>query len=164
MAEKKKTDIDLPFFKIKEDEEGTFVKVGPIEVVEKTGEEAKVKVGPLRISDSGVKYEPSLNGRLEGMAWATFFILIGCVWLFESMYDFNLRGFVPIGIGVIFLSLNYIRSRVGIEMSSFTIVLGLIAIVYGVLERFFEDVELLPLLGIAIGVYLIFVFGREARK
>ncbi|MBU7019370.1 MAG: hypothetical protein HXS44_17825 [Theionarchaea archaeon] len=164
MAEKKKTDIDLPFFKIREDEEGTFVKVGPIEVVEKTGQEAKVKFGPLRISDSGVKYEPALNGRLEGMAWATFFILIGCVWLFESMYDFNLRGFIPIGIGVIFLSLNYIRSRVGIEMSSFTIVLGLVAIVYGILERFFEDVELLPLLGIAVGVYLIFVFGREASK
>lgn len=163
MAEKKKTDIDLPFFKIKEDEEGTFVKVGAIEVVEKKGEEAKVKVGPLRISDSGVKYEPTLNGRLEGMAWAAFFILIGCVWLFESMYDFNLRGFISIGIGVIFLSLNYMRSRVGIEMSSFTIVLGLIAIVYGILERFFENVEFLPLLGIALGIYLIFVFGREAR-
>ena len=164
VAEKNKTDIDLPFFKIKEDEEGTYVKVGPIEVVEKKGEEAKARVEPLRISESGVKYEPSLNSRLEGMAWATFFILIGCVWLFESMYDLNLRGFIAVGIGVILLSLNYVRSRVGIEMSSFTIVVGLIFIAYGILERFFEEVEFLPLIGIAVGIYLILAFGREARK
>ncbi len=162
MAEKKKTDINLPFFKIKEDEEGTYVKVGPIEVTERESEEEKVKVGPLRIDDRGVRVERSLNSKLEGIAWATFFILIGCVFLFESVYDFDLDGVVSIGIGVILLSLNYARSRVGIEVSTFTILVGLVLIALGITERFLEDVNAFAVIVIIIGVYLIIHYGRRS--
>ena len=162
MAEKEKTDINLPFFKIKEDEEGTYVKVGPIEVTERESEEEKVKVGPLRIDDRGVRVERSLNSKLEGIAWATFFILIGCVFLFESVYDFDLDGVVSIGIGVILLSLNYARSRVGIEPSTFTIVAGLVLIAIGIAGRFLEDVNAIAVIAIFIGVYLIIHYGRRS--
>ena len=162
MAEKEKTDINLPFFKIKEDEKGTYVKVGPIEVTERESEEEKVKVGPLRVDGRGVRVERSLNSKLEGIAWATFFILIGCVFLFESVYDFDLDGVVSIGIGVILLSLNYARSRVGIEPSTFTIVAGLVLIAIGIAGRFLEDVNAIAVIAIFIGVYLIIHYGRRS--
>jgi len=159
---KEKTDINLPFFKIKENEEGSYVKVGPIEVTDKKGEEEKVKIGPLRISDSGVRIEQSLKSRLEGMAWAAFFILLGCVFLFESVYHYELPGVAAIGIGVILLSLNYARTRLNIEPSTFTIVLGLLAIAYGVSQWFVEEINVFALILIAIGIYLIITFGRKS--
>ena len=158
MAEKK-TDINLPFFKIQEDEEGTYVKVGPIEVTDTQGEE-KAKVGPFRISDEGVKMERSLNSKLEGMAWAAFFILIGSVWLVENMYEFELPGVIPMGVGAIWLLLNYARSRLDIKTSTFTIVLGIIAIIYGAAEFFVGEIEVLAVAAIAIGVYLIVKYMR----
>lgn len=164
MAEKKKTDIDLPFFKIKEDEEGTYVKIGPIEVVDKEGEEEKAKIGPIRVSEKGARYEPSSNDRLEVLAFAVFLILIGCVWFAENITGYDFTGAVAIGFGAILLSLNYARSRLGIETSTFTIVLGIVAVIYGVAERFFVDTNVLAVLALAVGLYLIIAFGREARK
>jgi hypothetical protein len=154
-VEKKKTDIDLPFFKIKEDEEGSFVKVGPIEVKERKGEEDKVKIGPLHISDEGMKVERSLNSKLEGIAWALFLILLGCVWTFESIYDTELPGVVAMGIGVIWLGLNYTRHRLDIKTSTFTIILGILAFVYGAAEWVVTDISPLAVVAIAIGAYVI---------
>lgn len=148
MAEKKKTDIDLPFLKVKEDEEGSYVKIGPFEVIDK---KEKVKIG----------MERSLNTKLEVLAWAFFFILIGCVWLFESVYNTELPGMIAIGIGVIWLGLNYARHRLEIETSTGTIVLGIVAIIYGVAQWFAEGIDLLPLIVIAIGVYIVFTFARK---
>lgn len=161
MPEKKKTDIDLPFFRVKEDEEGSYVKVGPIEVTDKKPGE-HVKIGPFHISEGDVKLERTLNSRLEGMAWAAFFILIGCVWLYQNLYASQLPGVVAIGVGVIWLALNYTRSKLNIKTSSFTIVLGMIAIIYGVSEIFVGEIEVLAVILIAVGVYLVFTFARKA--
>jgi hypothetical protein len=161
VAEKKKTDIRFPFFRVKEDAEETYVKVGPIEVVDrKSGED--VKVGPLHIVEGDIKIERSLNSKLEGIAWGVFIILIGCVWLSESTLDLDLSGVVAIGIGVIWLALNYARSQLGIKTSTFTIVLGLVAIIYGFAQRFIGEIELIAVIAIAVGIYFIIAFGRRS--
>lgn len=161
MAKKEKTDINIPFLRVKEDEEGSYVKVGFIEVTDKKGEKEKVKLGPFDISDEGVKMEKSLNSKLEGIAWALFFILLGSVWFVENVYYYDLGGAIYIGVGVIWLSLNYARSRVGIKPSSTTIFLGLGALGLGIAEMFFEDTNALAVLAIILGVYLIFHYGRK---
>ncbi|MBU7041359.1 MAG: hypothetical protein HXS45_11140, partial [Theionarchaea archaeon] len=127
MAEKKKADIDLPFLKVKEDEEGSYVEVGPIEVKGKKGEE-KVRIGPLNISDGRVDVDRSQGKNLEGMAWAAFFIVVGLVWTVQNVYHVNLEGAVPIGVGIIWLALNYGRSRIGVPISRVTTGLGIVAI------------------------------------
>jgi hypothetical protein len=157
MAEKKKTDINLPFLRIKEDEEGSHVRVGPINV---EGEE--VDVGPLHISEGNVSIKRTTNKRLEGIAWAAFFILIGCVWLVENVLDVGFPGLIAIGIGVIWLLLNYARSQLGIKTSSFTIILGMIAIVYGAAELLVGEVDLLPVIVIIIGVYIIYSVVKKS--
>ncbi len=50
----KKTQVDLPFFKLRETAHGQYVKVGPIEVSEKPGEE-HVRVGPWEFTESKYK-------------------------------------------------------------------------------------------------------------
>lgn len=160
MAEKKKTDIRFPFFTIKEDEEGTYVKVGPVEVTDTAAGE-DVKVGPLHIVDGDVKVKRSLNSKLEGVAWALFIILVGCVWLGERTFGLDLLGVVAIGIGVIWLSLNYARSRLDIKTSTFTMVLGVVAIIYGVAERIIGEIDLLVILLFAVGIYIIIASVRK---
>lgn len=161
MAKKKKTDIDFLFLRVKEDEEGSYVRVGPIEVKEKKGEKERVKFGPLNISDEGVRVEKSLNSKLEGIAWAAFFILIGCVWFAESVYHVELEGMIPLGVGIIWLSLNYAKSRLDIRPSSFTVFLGLAAVGIGIVDMFFEDTNAFAVIAIILGVYLIFQYGRK---
>lgn len=160
MAEKKKTDINLPFFKIQEDDKGSYVEVGPVKVTG-TKEEEKVKVGPILISDEGVRMERSLNSKLEGMALAAFIILIGSVLLSKSVYGLDLPGVVYMGVGVIWLSLNYARSRLNIKTSTFTIVLGIIALIYGAAEFFIGEIEILAVAAIAIGLYFIVKYTRS---
>jgi hypothetical protein len=160
VAEKKKTDIDLPFLKVREDEEGSYVEVGPIEVKGKKGEE-KVRIGPLNISEGRVEVERSQQRNLEGMAWAAFFIVIGLVWTVQNVYHMDLEGAVPIGVGIIWLALNYARSRVGIPISRVTTGLGIVAIIYGVSQQFLENVNVFALVLIALGIYLVFYFGRK---
>jgi hypothetical protein len=160
VAEKKKTNIDLPFLKVREDEEGSYVEVGPIEVKGKKGEE-KVRIGPLNISEGRVEVERSQKRNLEGMAWAAFFIVLGVVWTVQNVYHIDLEGAVPIGVGIIWLALNYARSRVGIPISRLTTGLGIVAIVYGVSQQFLENVNVFALVLIALGIYLVFYFGRK---
>jgi hypothetical protein len=160
VAEKKKADINLPFLKVREDDEGSYVEVGPIEVKGKKGEE-KVRIGPLNISEGRVEVERSQQRNLEGMAWAAFFIVAGLVWTVEMVYHMDLEGVIPIGVGIIWLTLNYVRSRVGIPISKMTTGLGIVAIVYGVSQQFVEDVNVFALVLIALGIYLVFYFGRN---
>jgi hypothetical protein len=161
VAEKKKTDINFPFFKIREDEEGSYVKVGPIEVTDtKTTEEATV--GPLHIREGSVHFKKDTGGRLEGFAWAVFFILLGCVFLYGNILHGKTAGMIPIGVGIIWLSLNYTRVRKHIEPSNFTIALGIIAIIWGLTERFAPEVDFIALLALAIGIILIIYFGKKA--
>lgn len=152
-----KGDIELPFISVKE--KGKYVKVGPIEVKGEGGE--NVRVGPLHISEGEVKMEKSLNGRLEGMAWALFFILIGSVFLFQNLYGMNLDGVIPIGIGAIWLGLNFARSQLHIPTSTFTIVLGVLAIVYGLTEMFVMEVDFIAVAAIVVGVLILLKYVKK---
>jgi hypothetical protein len=162
VAEKKKTDIKFPFFRIKEDEEGSYVRVGPIEVTDtKTTEE--VNVGPLHIREGSVTFKKNGGGTLEGIAWAVFFILIGSVFLYGNISHQEPVGMIPIGVGIIWLSLNYARSRLNLKVSNFTLALGIIAIIWGLTERFAPDVSFMAIAAIALGIVLIIHFGRKAH-
>lgn len=160
VEQKKKTDVDLPFIKVHEDEEGSRVHVGPINVV-RTKTEEEVDIGPIHVSKGVVSLDQSRNGQLVMIAWALFLILIGCVWFVESFYDITLRGVAAAGIGLIWLGLNYTRTRLGIEPSRFTLFLGVVALAYGILEWAVREIEPLAVLAIAAGVYIILMYIRK---
>jgi len=163
VAEKKKTDIRFPFFRIREDEEGSYVKVGPIEVTDtKTTEEANV--GPLHIREGSVSFKKDTGGILEGFAWAVFFILLGSVFLYGNIVHREPVGIVPIGVGIIWLTLNYARHRKNIPVSNFTVALGIIALIWGISERFVPEMNFIALIALAIGIALIVHFGRKASS
>jgi len=72
----------------------------------------------------------SSNRNLDTIAWAAFFIWWGITELLPSIPE----GVGAIGVGLILLGLNMVRSMKGIPTSGFTTILGILALVLGGLE------------------------------
>lgn len=93
-----------------------------------------------------------LNKRLESIGWALFLILIGLTALFPGRVP---EGISSIGIGLIMLCLNAARYMNGIKMSTFTLVLGFVALVSGIGELMGVDLPILAMLLILAGLNAI---------
>jgi hypothetical protein len=90
-----------------------------------------------------------LNKRLESIGWGLCLIMIGGIWLVP---DARVpEGTWLIGAGLIMLGLNFS----GIKMSGFTIILGILALGFGISDFFGVDLPLFPILIILIGANII---------
>jgi hypothetical protein len=95
----------------------------------------------------------ALKRRLDGIGWALFLIMIGGLWLMPE-------GTVPegtglIGVGLIMLGISVVRSLNGIEVSWFTVVLGVIALTSGASGFFGVNLPWFPILLVLIGASII---------
>jgi hypothetical protein len=104
----------------------------------------------------------ALNKRLEIYSWGLFLIMLG-----GSMFlpkTFLPKGMWSIGVGLIMLGLNAARYYYKIKMSGFTIVLGILAIIGGIVELMgVGDIEGSVLI-IVLGAYLILKPWFEKRQ
>jgi hypothetical protein len=94
---------------------------------------------------------------LDTIAWGAFFILWGITEMFQSLPD----GLGALGVGIILLGLNLVRSRQGQPTSGFTITLGVMALLMGALElaepylHLSIEIPVFPILLIMFGVSLL---------
>jgi hypothetical protein len=95
----------------------------------------------------------ALNKRLESIGWGLFLIMLGGFALVPSAT--LPKGLWSIGIGVIMLGLNVTRYFYKIKMSGFTTVLGVIAIISGVLELMGQNDLGGAIFLIVLGTYLL---------
>jgi hypothetical protein len=100
------------------------------------------------------------NRSLDTLAWGAFFIWWGITELFVSLPE----GVGAIGVGLILLGLNLVRSMKGIPTSGFTTILGILALVWGGLELAGVLLTLpfeLPVFAILLITLGLLVVGRE---
>ena len=103
-----------------------------------------------------------LDKRYQAIAWGTLFILIGSLNLIPG----DQTNLALLGSGAILLGLNLARSRSSIRMNGFTIVLGAVAFLTGGLALIGSrlglhyEIELLPVVLIAVGVYWLWPSRR----
>lgn len=95
----------------------------------------------------------ALDQRLDALGWGLFLIMIGGLWLAPE-------GWVPegtwlIGTGIIILGLMLIRYVNGIRVNGFWLVVGLIALGFGMSDVFGLDVPVFPILLIIIGIHIL---------
>ncbi len=104
-----------------------------------------------------------LNKRLESIGWALFLIMLGGLGLVPK--EQVPEGIWSIGVGLIMLGLNAARYLNQIKMSTFTIVLGFLALLTGVGELMGMDLPVLAILLIIIGAGMILkpMFEKEQR-
>lgn len=109
---------------------------------------------------SAQKSEASvLNERLEKIGWALFLIMIGGLGLVPG--EQVPEGTWLIGVGLIMLGLNAARYLNAIEMSGFTLVLGVIALLTGIGDFIGAELPVLPILLILVGAHIILKPGLD---
>jgi hypothetical protein len=101
-----------------------------------------------------------LNNRFETAAWGAVFIWWGITELFQSLP----HGVGAIGLGLILLGLNAVRSMNSIPASGFTTTLGILALVLGGLELAASVLSLpfqLPIFAILLIVLGVIFLARD---
>ena len=117
---------------------------------------------PERPKEPADPEKAALNKRMEAVAWGLFLIMLGGSLLVDR--EVVPKGWWTIGVGVIMLGLNLARYLTGIKMSGFTVFLGIIAVIGGILELTgMEQIEGAVLL-IVLGAYVLLkpYFDRRA--
>jgi hypothetical protein len=92
---------------------------------------------------------------LTTLAWGLFFILIGGAWIYGETYHIDTGTVIAIGVGLILIGLNLARSRIGIRMSNFSLGIGILALLIGLGRYYGLSVDILPLIIILIGLFII---------
>jgi hypothetical protein len=103
---------------------------------------------------------------LGTVAWGLIFLWWGITELFKFLPD----GTGMLGIGLILLGVNAVRSRNGIPTNSFSITLGILALVWGGLDlarsilHLSFDLPVFAILLIVLGVILLTGELRRGRE
>jgi hypothetical protein len=95
-----------------------------------------------------------VDRQLERVCWALFLIMIGALALLPE-------GLVPagtwlVGTGLIMVGLNVVRHLKGARVSGFTVVLGLIALAFGLSAIAGVDLPVLAILLVAVGLQILY--------
>ena len=104
----------------------------------------------------------NLNHRFEIITWGVFFVWWGIV-----EFKFLPHGTGDLGLGLILLGLNAVRSLNGIPPSGWTMALGIIMLVDGILELAGTLLNLpfkLPVFAILLIVLGVIILGRALAK
>ena len=104
---------------------------------------------------TAVHKEPkeALNRRLEAIGWGLFLIIIGALWLFP---DKRVPGGTwLVAAGAIMLGVNAVRYLNGIKMSWPSLLLGLLAVLFGLGEFVGLDLPFVAILLIVFGAGII---------
>lgn len=100
-------------------------------------------------ADTNQKQKDTLDKRLDAIGWALFFIMIGGLWLAPE-------GSLPegtwlIGTGVIILGMTWIRRMNGLVIHGFWVVMGILALIFGLSSVFGLNIPVFPILLVIVG-------------
>ncbi len=106
--------------------------------------------------------QSTLDHQFERVSWALFLIMIGGLAFVPGVPG----GTWLIGTGLIMLGLNAARYMNNIRLSKVTIVVGILALVFGVAELVGTPLPVFPLLLILIGATILWrtAFEREPAR
>jgi len=93
--------------------------------------------------------EKMLTKRLETLGWALFLIMTGGLFLIPS--HLVPPGTWLIGVGLIMLGLNVYGYSKGLKVNNFTILLGVLALGFGLSSFFGVNFPIIPLLLVFLG-------------
>jgi len=103
--------------------------------------------------------EAKLGKRIDAVGWALFFIMIGGIGLVPK--ETIPEGTWLVGVGAIMLGTNLVRYKNNLKVSTFTIILGIIAIAAGLSGYYGMDLPIFSILLILVGLSIILPLFKE---
>ena len=107
------------------------------------------------------RHRALISDRINKIGWGLFLVILGIIWLLpDSMIP---DGALLIGIGIILLGLSFVRHQYGIKRSDTNIVLGIIALAFGLGDFLGTGLPLIPILLIFWGLSIFYriIFSRK---
>lgn len=95
----------------------------------------------------------ALDKRLDALGWGLFLVMIGCLWLIPE--ESVPKGTWLIGAGVIILGLIGIRFLYGIKISGVWLVIGVLALAFGISDFSGLNLPVFPILIILFGLSIV---------
>jgi hypothetical protein len=103
--------------------------------------------------------------RLEAVGWGLFFIMLGVLWALPEEVLPEGKGIMAaaIGVGAILLGVNFARHLSEVEPRGGEIILGTLALIWGVAGFYGTELPLFPVLFVLIGLAIILSGRKHGR-
>ena len=95
------------------------------------------------------------NKTLDSLAWGLFIVLIGVGWYIGAVYEMDTGSYIAVGVGLILIGLNLARNQMGIKISKFSLVVGLVALAIRIAGVLGYALDLFLTVIILIGLFII---------
>jgi hypothetical protein len=92
---------------------------------------------------------------LTTVAWGLFFIVIGGAWFYTQITGMDVWTVVAIGVGLVLIGLNIAREEIGARIGRLSLGVGILALLIGFARYEGVRVDVVPLIIILIGLFII---------
>ncbi len=114
----------------------------------------------VMMDENAVYAKNMLNQRLVKLSWALFFILVGGSWILENIERIDntqMWALIFTGSGAILLLLNVLRIIWKVQISSFSIGLGVLGVMLGIAKYYaLGNISILAAILLIIGIFMLF--------
>ncbi len=97
----------------------------------------------------------SKNKVFDAIAWGTFIVLLGAGWITSSIYQIDTGVYIALGAGLILLSLNAARYAAKINVSKFSLFIGLLVLALSASGMLGYALPFIPTLIVLIGLFIV---------
>lgn len=95
------------------------------------------------------------NKVFDAIAWGAFIVLLGAGWLISSYYQIETGVYIALGVGLILIALNAARRFAGIDVSKFSLFIGLLALALSGSGMLGYALPFIPTLIVLIGLFIV---------
>ena len=95
------------------------------------------------------------NKALDAIAWGVFVVLLGVGWLTSAYYKVDTGIYVALGVGFILLALNSARWTMKINVSKFSLFIGLLALALSGAGLIGFAMPLIPTVIVLVGLFIV---------
>ena len=95
------------------------------------------------------------NKVFDAIAWGAFIVILGAGWLTSSYYQIDTGVYIALGVGLILIALNAARRVAGINVSKFSLFIGLLVLALSGSGMLGYALPFIPTLIVLIGLFII---------
>jgi hypothetical protein len=101
------------------------------------------------------KNNGTTNQLLNGVAWGSFFIVLGISWIASLAYTIDFVAYLAVGAGIILVAINAARASMKTAISKFSLFVGMLFLALGFPGMFSYSMPFIPTVMLLAGLFII---------